>query len=93
MHPKDESQHKISWPFQHKVDYEGDTDENNRNADESQLENDNLVINLHKEQDYKGDDECKEDSSMVSKTNEFKMIKSKVEQAQIKQLLAKHLPI
>ena len=30
---------------------------------------------------------------MVDKTNEFKMSKSKVEKAQIKQLLSKHLPI
>ena len=30
---------------------------------------------------------------MVAKTNEFKMSESKLEQAQIKQLLAKHFPI
>ena len=42
----------MSWPFQHKVDYEGDTDEDNSNTDESQSANDNLVRNLEKEQAY-----------------------------------------
>ena len=32
MHKK--IQHKMSWPFQQKVDYEGDTDEKNNNTDE-----------------------------------------------------------
>ena len=43
----------MSRPFQHKVDYEGDTDENNCNTDESKPENGNLVIKLDKEEEYK----------------------------------------
>ena len=45
----------MSQNFQHKVDYEGDTNENNRNTDESQSENDDLVRNLDKQKDYKED--------------------------------------
>ena len=33
MHPENEIPHKISRPFQHKVDYKGDTDEKDRNTD------------------------------------------------------------
>ena len=47
----------MSRPFQHKVDYEGDTDENNSNTNESQSENYYYVRNLYKEQEYKEDDE------------------------------------
>ena len=32
MHPEDKNTHKMFQPFQHKVDYEGDTDENNHNT-------------------------------------------------------------
>ena len=39
----------MSQPFQHKVDYEGDTDKNNRNTNDSQPDNDNLVRNMDKE--------------------------------------------
>ena len=46
----------MSQPFQHKVDHEGDTNENNRNNYGSQPENNNLVRNLEKQQDYKEDD-------------------------------------
>ena len=59
MHPENEIAQKMSQPFQHKVNYEGDTDENNRNTDDSQSENDYLVINLEKEKGYKEDDSCK----------------------------------
>ena len=36
MHTENEITHKMSQPFQHKVDYEDDTDENNCNTDYSQ---------------------------------------------------------
>ena len=78
MHAEKESQQKKSWPFRSEEYYEFDTDETNRNTDDSKYDNDGFVINLYKEQDYKEDDECKEDSSMDNKTNEFKMRKSKV---------------
>ena len=48
---------------------------------------------MDKEKEYKEYDEWKEDYSMVNKTNEFLMRKSKVEQAHIKQLLDKKTPI
>ena len=83
MHPENEIPHKISRPFQHKVYYEGNTNEKNCNTDDSQSDNDYLVRNLKKEQDYKGYGECKEYSFMVAKEKEFKLRKSKVEQAQI----------
>ena len=51
--------YKMSRPFQHKVDYEGDTDEKNRGVDDSQSDNDDFVRNLDKEQQYKKDDEYK----------------------------------
>ena len=51
MHPENNILHQMSWPFQHKVDYERDTDENNCNNNDSQSENDDFVINLKKEQD------------------------------------------
>ena len=35
MHPENESLHKISRPFQHKIYYEGDTDDNNLDDDDS----------------------------------------------------------
>ena len=35
------------------MDYEGDTDETNRNTDDSQSENNDFVRNLDKEQEYK----------------------------------------
>ena len=38
----------MSWPFQHKVDYEGDTNKNNRNTNDSQSDDYNLVRNLDK---------------------------------------------
>ena len=50
MHPKNEIQHKMSWTFQHKVDYDGDTNENNFNTNDSQSYNDNVARNLDKEQ-------------------------------------------
>ena len=78
MHPKNESQHKIYLPFQHKVDYEGDIDENNCDTDKSQSDNDILIRNLDKEQDNKEHDECKKCFYVVAKTNELKMRKSKV---------------
>ena len=43
----------MSQPFQRKVYYKGDTNENNRNIDDSKSENDCLVRKLDKEQDYK----------------------------------------
>ena len=48
MQTENESPHKMYWPFEHKVYYEGDTDENNRNKYESQSYNDDLVKNLDK---------------------------------------------
>ena len=51
---------------------------NNLNTYDSQSDNDNLVINFDKEQEYKEDYEFKEYSSMVSKTNDFKISESKV---------------
>ena len=38
----------MSCLFQHKVDYEGYINENNRNTDNSQSENDDFTINLDK---------------------------------------------
>ena len=38
----------MSRPFQHKVDYEGDTDENNHGIDDSKSDNDDFVRNLEK---------------------------------------------
>ena len=73
----------MSQLFQHKVDYEGTTDENHRNADEQNSDNDDLVRNLDKAQEYKEDDKRKEYYLMVSKTNEFKISESKVEHAHI----------
>ena len=78
----------MSQLFLHKEYYEGDTDKNNRNTDDSRFDNDNFVQNLYKEQEYKEDDEYKEDYSVVNKTNEFKMIESDVEHAHTKQLLS-----
>ena len=46
MHTKNESQQKMYQPFQHKVDYEGDTDQKNCDTDNSKSENYNLVRNL-----------------------------------------------
>ena len=66
MHPRKEIQQKKSRTFQLKVEYEGDTEENNHNTKYSQLDNDNLVINLDKEQEYKEYDECIEDYSIVN---------------------------
>ena len=43
---------------------------------------------MDKEQEYKEDNKFKEYSSVVNKTNEFKMREYDVEQAQTKQLLA-----
>ena len=57
----------MSRPFWHKVDYEGDTDENNCNTDNSRSDNEIFVKNLDKEQYYKEDDEFKEYSYMVNK--------------------------
>ena len=48
---------------------------------------------MDKEQEYKEDEEFKEDSLVVNEKNEIKMSQSKVEQAHIKQLLAKRIPI
>ena len=48
MHLENESPHKISWLFQHKVGYEGDTNENNCYTNYPQSENDDFVINLKK---------------------------------------------
>ena len=63
----------MSRPFQHKVYYEGDTNENNHDNDDSKSDNNNLVSNLGKEKEYKEDDEWKEDYSMAAKTNKFIM--------------------
>ena len=49
----------MSRSFQHKLDYERDTNEKNHNTDDSQSDNENLVRNLYKEQQYKEDDELK----------------------------------
>ena len=43
----------MSRPFLRKEYYEGDTDENNHNTDDSRYENDDFVKNLDKEQYYK----------------------------------------
>ena len=40
----------MSQPFQHEIDYEGDTYENNFDTNDSQSYYDNLVRNLDKEQ-------------------------------------------
>ena len=53
MYPENEIPQKMSWPFQHKVDSEGDTNENNRDTDDSQSENDDFVRKLDKKQEYK----------------------------------------
>ena len=39
--------------FEHKVDYEVDTNGKNRHTDDSQSDNDDYVRNLDKEQEYK----------------------------------------
>ena len=46
----------MSQPFQHKVDYEDDTNENNRNTNDSQPENDYFARHTEKEKDHKEDD-------------------------------------
>ena len=48
MNPENDSPQNASKQFQHQVDYEGDTYENNRNIESSQSDNDDLVINLDK---------------------------------------------
>ena len=75
------------------MDYEGDTDETNRNTDDSQSENNDFVRNLDKEEEYKKHDECTYYYSTVTKINELKKSESKVEQAHIEHLLAKDFPI
>ena len=59
MHAEKESPHKTSWPFRSEEYSEFDTDEKNRNIDDSKSDNDVFVINLYKEQDCEEDDECK----------------------------------
>ena len=56
MHAEKESPQNTSWPFRSEEYYEFDTDEKNRNTDDSKSDNDDFVINLYKEQDYKEDD-------------------------------------
>ena len=53
MHPEKGIPHKKSRPFQRKGYHEGDTDEHNFITDDSRYENDEFVINLDKEQEYK----------------------------------------
>ena len=48
MQTENESPHKMYWPFEHKVYYEGDTGKNNRNTDDSQSVNNYLVRKLDK---------------------------------------------
>ena len=48
MHPENEIPQKMSRPFQHKIDFEGDTNENNRDINALQSGNDNFVIKLDK---------------------------------------------
>ena len=43
----------MSLTFQHKVDYEVGTNENNHNANDSQLDNDNLFRKLDKKKSTK----------------------------------------
>ena len=43
----------MPWPFQRKVDYEGDTDEKYRNTDDSQSDNGDFIRNLDKKQEHK----------------------------------------
>ena len=59
MHPEKETPHKMSRPFLHKKYYEGETNEQNHNTDDSRFENGDYVKNLGKEQGYKEDDELK----------------------------------
>ena len=59
MHAEKEIPQKPSWPFRSEEYYEFDTDEKNRNTDDSKSENDGFVINLYKEQDYREDYEFK----------------------------------
>ena len=51
MHAEKEIPQKPSWPFRSEEYYEFDTDEKNRNTDDSKSDNDGFVINLYKEQD------------------------------------------
>ena len=74
-------------PFQQKVDYKGYFNGKNRNINESQSDNDNFVINLDNEQEYKEDDKYKEDYFRIANSNEFKMGEPKLEQAQTKYFL------
>ena len=62
----------MSRPFWHKVDYEGDTDENNRCSDDSQAETDNCLRNLDKEQENEDDEESWKYTSVINLTNEAK---------------------
>ena len=48
MHPENQIPHKMYRPFQHKVDYEGDANENNYNTNDSQLDHYDFVRNLDK---------------------------------------------
>ena len=63
--------------FRHKVDYEGDTIENNRCYDDSPTETDDFVRNLNKEHENEDDEEFKEDASVINDTNESKTSKDK----------------
>ena len=56
--------------FRHKVDYEGNTYENNCCSDDSPTETDGCVINLDKEHENEYDEEFKEDTSVINITNE-----------------------
>ena len=56
--------------FRHKVDYEGDTNEQNRCSYDSPAETDDCVGNLDKEHDNKYDEEFKEYTFVINITNE-----------------------
>ena len=61
---------KTPTSFQHKVDYEGDTDEKNHCSDYSQTETDDCVRNLEKEHENEYTKKFKENTSMINITNE-----------------------
>ena len=55
--------------FRHKVDYEGDTNENTRCSENSPYETDDCVRNLDKEHENEEDEEFKEDNSLINDMN------------------------
>ena len=70
----------------HKVDYKGDTNDKTHGYYYSPSETGGCVKNLAKEHRNEEDEEFKEDTSLISDTNESKISKVKREEALISSL-------